>query len=92
MTDVALLGGAGGKAYQRACEHKEYLKHLWFQHDSLPVTCPSSLVRTARSTGYYTRYCFWLLNEAVPSSPPNPMVSTAEDGTMTIDPFSLIAS
>jgi hypothetical protein len=28
----------------------------------------------------------------VPSIPPNPMVSTAEEGTMTIEPFSLIAS
>jgi hypothetical protein len=27
-----------------------------------------------------------------PSMPPNPMVSTAEDGTMTIEPRSLIAS
>src|SRR5579872_5534015 len=29
---------------------------------------------------------------AVASVPPNPMVSTAEEGTMTIEPFSLMAS
>ena len=28
----------------------------------------------------------------VASIPPNPMVSTADEGTMTIDPFSLMAS
>src|SRR5579863_8068619 len=28
----------------------------------------------------------------VPSIPPNPMVSTAEEGTITIEPFSLSAS
>ena len=30
--------------------------------------------------------------EAVANDPPSPMVSTAEDGTMTIEPLSLIAS
>ena len=33
-----------------------------------------------------------LLSAAVPNRPPNPMVSTADDGTITIEPFSLIAS
>lgn len=28
----------------------------------------------------------------VPSIPPNPMLSTAEEGTITVEPFSLIAS
>src|SRR5215469_1763470 len=34
--------------------------------------------------------CF--ASDAVASEPPSPMVSTADDGTMTIDPRSLIAS
>ena len=35
-------------------------------------------------------YC--LLSAAVPSRPPRPMVSTADDGTITIEPFSFMAS
>ena len=38
------------------------------------------------------RYCFCADSDAVPSSPPSPIVSTALDGTITIEPFSLIAS
>ncbi len=43
-----------------------------------------------------TRYCLVTADappiEAVPSMPPSPMVSTAEEGTITIAPFSLMAS
>jgi hypothetical protein len=43
-------------------------------------------------------YCFRIggptcpANDAVPSIPPRPIVSTADDGTITIEPFSLMAS
>lgn len=36
---------------------------------------------------------YWFLaSDVVASRPPNPIVSTAEDGTITIAPFSLMAS
>ncbi len=35
---------------------------------------------------------FWFARALMPVSPPRPIVSTALDGTMTIEPFSLIAS
>src|SRR5437588_12001269 len=37
-------------------------------------------------------YGFAPPSDVVASMPPRPMVSTAEEGTMTIEPFSLIAS
>jgi len=37
-------------------------------------------------------YCTCLEMAAVPSMPPSPMVSTADEGTITMEPFSLMAS
>ena len=40
----------------------------------------------------FSSYCLGPASEAVPNKPPSPRVSTADDGTITMDPFSLIAS
>ena len=45
------------------------------------------------SHGYpFAIFSAWPLSETVPSSPPRPIVSTADEGTITMAPFSLIAS
>lgn len=45
-----------------------------------------------KSAGAFVCHSTCLPNDTVPNIPPNPIVSTALDGTITIDPFSLIAS
>ena len=52
---------------------------------------PHSLKRQRRAQPDHCR-ADPLLNDATASDPPSPMVSTADEGTITIEPFSLMAS
>ena len=47
-----------------------------------------------RASSLIPRYSFGTcpLSAVIPDNPPRPIVSTADDGTITIEPFSLIAS
>ena len=52
---------------------------------------PPATRRTSRA-GVHSPVCFFCASAVTPVRPPRPIVSTALDGTITMDPFSLIAS
>ncbi len=51
------------------------------------------LAKMTKVRNVVTAHSYWFFaNVVVASMPPSPIVSTADEGTMTIEPFSLMAS